>query len=319
MTRPRLFVLIAIDAVLVIALLVGLVGHGSAPGLRPLTKLDPGSADRVTIVDDSAISVERAREGWDLLVEDGRYPARSDRIEPFLEEIESAVIIRDVTDDPDLHADFGVTEALSRRVMIDSGVQTVSLLFGSRGDEPDTVYALEAGESTVMLARAAVDFYLQQPPSFWAYLRVFPEDIAAARIVRVRLRVGEAAAPVGAEPGYNDLELVRDAGERWFLTTDPGTVEASGVGVARFARDLADLVGDGFYEGPVADLAPVVSVEFTVSDGREFSAEVLTDGEVLIVDPDGQGLPGSRYDGLRYTLAREKLLRLIPPASALAE
>ncbi len=319
MSRSRIVALILVNVVALIALLVGLFGFRSASELRPLTRVDLGSADRAMIASNAVVSLARSEGGWELLVEDGRYPARDDRIEPFLSEIGSAQIIRAVTDDPSLHADFGLTEALARRVVIGADEGDVDVLFGSPGDRPDTIYARDPEDAVVVLARAALDFYLRQPASFWAYLRLFPEDVVGSRIVRVGLRLGEGGMPASVDPGYDELELVRDARERWFLATRSGTVEASGVEVARFTRNLADLVGDGFYEGPVTDLVRVVSITFTVSDGREFSADVFTDGEIIVVNPDGGGLPGDPYGGLFYTLNPEKLPRIIPRATALLE
>ncbi|MFW6291424.1 MAG: DUF4340 domain-containing protein [Spirochaetota bacterium] len=319
MTRSRMLALVTVDVALLIVLLVGLLGPRSVPADRPLTRAALGSAESVIIDADEAIVLVRSESGWKLALDDERYPARQDRIEPFIEEIESGRVIREVTDDSDLHADFGVSEALSRRVTIDAVSGAVELLFGSTGDQAGTIYVREPGDTTVILARSAVDFYLRQPASFWAYLRVFPEDVVAADVVRIRLRLERAALPAGVDPGYTDLELVRDADRRWYLATESGTTTASEVEVARYARDLADLVGDGFYEGLPENLAPVGRLWFSVSDGREFSADILTDGAVLVVNPDGRNLPGSLYGGLRYTLALQKLLRLIPRTAALAE
>jgi len=317
MSRSRIVALSAIDALLVCALLLGLFAQRSVSDDRPLTRVQLLPADRVVIDAQSVISIARAEGGWDLLVDDGRYPARYDRIEPFVDEVESGRVVREVTDDPALHEDFGVTEALARRVVIETGPGAVELLFGTSGDRADSIYVREPGEDSVVLARAAVDFYLRQPASFWAYLRVFPEDVVAATIVRVGLRTGPGAIAIIGDPGYTGLELVRDPEERWVLSTDAGAAEAAQLEGDRLARNLADLVGDGFYEGPVAGFIPVAGLAFSASDGREFSADILTDGNIMIVDPAGPGLPGSRYGGLRYTLAPEKLARLVPRATAL--
>lgn len=319
MIRYRIVALIAMNVVLVVALLFGAFGQGSVSEDRPLTRAQLLPAVRVVIDAESVVSIARGDDGWDLLIDDGRYPARHDRIEPFVDEIESGRIIREVTSDPALHADFGLAEGLARRVVIDTGSAAVELLFGTPGDRPDSVYVREPGDATVLLARAAVDFYLRQPPSFWAYLRVFPEDVLAARTVRVGLRVGSAAMRFSMDPGYAALDLIRDIDGRWSISMDSSIVEVSQLEGERLARNLADLVADGFYEGPLAGLTPIASIAFTVSDGRVFEADVLTDGEIVVVDPSGPGLPGSRYGGLRYILAAEKLGRLIPRAAALVE
>ena len=289
--------LIAVNLILLVNLVVGiLVSRRAESPPRPLLRSDAAEVVRIRLAG-GPDDVDLVRtDTWDLLLEGERLPARFDRVELLLEGLERSRIVRRVTEDRELHDRFGVGPATGRRVTVETGAQEMTYVVG-HVEQTGRVYAREAGSDRVWAVQSNVDFYLRQSSTFWAYLRLFPEDARPADIVRAQLS-GDLV---------QSFEVVRDARNAWLLRMDGAEYALSGPAVERFASQVVDLVGNGYYVGDFNLLYPVAELRFSLVDGRTFSAEFRGGDDILVARASGPRLPGDPYGGLLYTISDPSL------------
>ncbi|MFW5689218.1 MAG: DUF4340 domain-containing protein [Spirochaetota bacterium] len=320
--RSRLAILAA-NLVLAATLVSGLIVRSSSrTSTEPLASIDVADVNAVTIGANADVVLERTTDRWEIVTESGRFPARADRVGPFLDELANARVLRTVTERSDVHADLGVDDAEGRLVRIEAGGAESTFIFGAPAQPGDAIHVRRAGSDRVVIADAAVDFYFGQPASFWAYLRVFPESVRPGEIVRLRVEA-YVAPDVEAEVPEAYEATVSGQGEEqvWRLRLgsagDAEQAPASESRIRGLARALADLVGNGFYAGEQwSDLPEAAVLEFDLADGRSFTAQVRASGDEFVVEAAGPALPGEEYGGLRYTIPSATYRRLVPdPAS----
>lgn len=301
--RARLLALAVANLVLLASLVAGVLAMRARLGVEePLLALDARNATAIVLEQTgggtgTTIRMERAG-GWELVVNGARYPAREDRIEPFLDELSAARIVRTVTHDSPEIVDAAPEGGGRLLRLVTAGGEAELLFFDT--DEPGGLLSVRRGEA-VVLARAAVGFYLRQPASFWAYLRLLPESAVPADVIRLEV-----------EETVLRRELVAGE-ERWIAVSGSDTVPVAEDAAFDLARAVVDLVGNGFYGGEwLPDLEPVLLVRVELADGRRFSVEIRRDGELMVARPSGPALPGAAYGGLLYTIAPESVRRLVP-------
>ena len=316
-TRATLL-LAAVDALLALMLIAGLLsGRAPAPA-RPLVDEGVTRATALSVYGADPTELRRDAGGWSIVRGDASYPARADRVDAFLGALAAGTLVREVTDDATLLGQFGLLEPRVRRVVVEADGSPRELLFGDAAEAPGMLYHRVGDGQTVWLVEAPIDFYLGQTASFWAYLRLFPEDAYAGEAVRLTVELSGGGSRV-AGATYSSLELSRGADDGWSAAVDGREIGVSAAGALAYARDLVDLVGGGFYEGSVDDLPTLATLGFLLADGRTYSVEVLTDGEALVLVPRGARLPGAEYGGLVYTASPERIARLVPDPGELSE
>ena len=301
--RARLLALVVANLVLAVSLVVGVHAmRGRLGGEEPLLAVDARNATAVVLETPgrgrgAPLRMEKAG-GWELVVNGARYPAREDRVEPFLEELGAARIVRTVTRDSPQVADAAAEGEGRLLRLVTPGGQAE--LFFLDTDHPGDLLSVRRGDA-VVLARAALGFYLRQPASFWAYLRLLPESAVPANVIR--LEVAETVLR---------RELVAGE-ERWLAVAGTDTAPVAEDAAFDLARAVVDLVGNGFYGGDgFPDLEPLLLARVELADGRSFSVDLRRDGELIVARPSGPALPGAAYGGLLYTIAPESVRRLVP-------
>lgn len=304
----RTWVLAAANLVMVALLVAGSIGSRTERRETRLLDLEPGSVTSFSLTATSTLAFERRADGWEIVDGEKRYPARSDRIEPFLAELAEARVTRFVTGRPGRHAELGVAEEQSDRIDLTAGTARVGVFVGEERD--GELLVRRVGSDDVVATRARIGFYLDQTESFWAYLRLFPESARPTELVRASIMLPGEPALVASRTGPDATE--------WRIERGGAPAVDDSLPAARLdelARDLVDLVGVQFYHGSVESLPIVARISFGLADGRTFAVTVSTDGESLVAVPDGPDLPGARFGGIAYTIAEERLRRLVSPAT----
>ncbi|MFP4642906.1 MAG: DUF4340 domain-containing protein [Spirochaetales bacterium] len=212
MTRKRFLVRVAIVVgIAALALAVQLVARyalrgSDEPAESEIPRLldidDPELISSVEIETASRIlSFERVpidegayrERGVDIVLSEGRVPARTDRFEAYLEEL--CAMRRDslVTNNPDRHRDLSVARgtAFSRgydfRVTLTDRANTEhEALFGLSSDAP-SVFVRKGGEDDVYRFEDTVSFYMDQGPQYWADFRLFAGQFPLESIESVRI------------------------------------------------------------------------------------------------------------------------------------
>ena len=322
--RIRLYTVVLIALVILFA-----IGTILSPTRsRSLGLLFPGLEETtVQQVDISsgtvAVTLLRAAESWVIDEGERQYPARPDRIQSLLNEVVASRLVRRITGNESLWTDFEVTDETGTRLTLQSATsggaeQVRTVMWGGSAAEPGLSY-LRLGQSPdVYVSDGELGFYLQQPASYWGYLRVFPEDVFFSDVIAmssfVDVQLGEdewlSGSYVLEREGADDL---------WVSRNHAGTVELlDRDAVVRLLREGVDLVGTDFSrDGRFSALPVVGTIGIALSDGREFSIEILESADGFVCRAAGPALPGDPFGGLTYELTTAKVRRLFPVLSEL--
>lgn len=266
-----------------------LPGLGQRQIMRIVIEEPPGGTSRELVFTD---------EQWWVSIDGTHYPAREERVQAFLNELADGRTLRDVSENADLHADFGVDDRSATAVSLyafsgesapsatigDSGAAVAELLWGNAAPSGGR-YVRFAEADTVLESDADVSFYLTQPTPYWSYLRVLPESVVADSVVEVTVElVGES------EQNYSLRKERTDDGDQWTLA-DGVARELDTAAVDRLVRSIADLVGRDFYRGdaPLDQTSRAGTIKITTGNGAGFTIEVHLLGELAVAVPIGNG------------------------------
>jgi hypothetical protein len=280
--------------------------------------MNPLEIQKVQITSTPA-TIELENDGQDWVLVEGlrRFPARDDRIDTFLNELTGSRLVRKVTANDTLWGDFGLARDAPLTVTVQSGpasaARTVTAVWGDESSEPGLAYVRLVGDSTVYASDGRVSFYLEQPATYWSYLRVFPEDLRASETIAVSGTVSTRFAD--DEIWEADLAWQRN-NDQW--TSASGEL-LNGEEVDRLLRELSDLVGRDFHRRSPAGYEAVGSIAADYSDGRTFAVELLDSGDGLVARASGQALPGDPFGGLYYEIPEATVRRLFPQEDPLSE
>ena len=322
--RVRVISLGTAFAVLLLLYVIGLVflprpGTGVREAL--LSGFEP---ERVEIIEIEGgtenVELQRSGDSWTLVLDGDHYPARDDRIGILLDSIASAQAVRVVTRREEMHEELGVGET-GVVVALNSAGGTTRLHVGSSSTETGGSYMRIGDAPDVLATDTELGFYVGQPYSYFAYLRVFPEDAYGSGVVALSLDVDLVEQPEVVRSYSYSLELDdTDGEEQWLLSYDDGESVAEGSPVDSLLRATADLVGAGFYRDVDPLTLPTVgTVTYTLSDGREYGYEVRQGNGLFAMQ--GRG-PGLQYiegadSPIWYEVSMTTLRRLFPEPDTL--
>ena len=124
--------------------------------------------------------ITKQGDSWILPGTAQEYPASATRIEAFLDFVADLSRMRVVTDNPDSWEEFEVQkEAPSRIELFDAGgVPLTEIIVGKTAVGGGYNYVRLGGSNEILLSNRSFDYYLNVEERFWAYLRIFPEDLA---------------------------------------------------------------------------------------------------------------------------------------------
>jgi len=322
--RVRVIALGVAFGVLLLTYVTGLVvapRPGASAREALLEAFDPATVESVSITnEDGRVELERNGENWRLVLDGDRYPARDDRIDILLDSIASAQIVRVVTNRQEVHDDLGVGE---EGIVISLATTEGSTLLhvGDSSQETGGSYIRIGDEADVLATDTELGFYVGQPYSYFAYLRVFPEDAFGSGVVAMSLNVDLVEEPEVVRTFSYSLELTGTGdSEQWLLSYEDGEVVADTSPVDTLLRATADLVGSGFYRDvdPLS-LPTVGTASFTLSDGREYGYVVRQGVGLFAMQGRGPGI--QHVDGssspIWYEVTMPTLRRLFPEPDTL--
>jgi hypothetical protein len=218
-------------------------------------------------------------DSWVLPGAAREYPASSSRVDAFLDFVAGLARTRIVTSNPDAWEEFEVNNDAPKRIQLldESGQPLTEIIIGKTAVGGGNNYVRLGGSNEVLLANRSFDYYLNVQERFWAYLRIFPEDLEGPDIMRIttdsRLRFEDQSS----EPARYTLVLGSGQPAVWELA-DPAGVELDSSKVDLLATNLADLEGSEFAHGLSAEesglVDPSARILLSTEDGRDFRLSV---------------------------------------------
>jgi hypothetical protein len=273
-------------AVLAGTYVLGLVFSPARVGRREaeaplIAGFDRQQRDRVAEIRISSEEGERIllkrEDSWILPGGEREYPASATRVDALLDFLTDLARTRVITNNPDAWEEFQVdTEASKRIRLLDSaGDELTEIIVGKAAVGSEDDYVRLEGSNEVVLTNRSFDYYLNVQERFWAYLRIFPEDLEGQSIMRITvdssLRFG--SADQGSEPLDYTLVLSSEQPAVWTIA-ERSQVELDNSKVDLLANNLADLEGSEFAHG-VGDeemglASPAARILLSTLDGRDF-------------------------------------------------
>jgi hypothetical protein len=221
------------------------------------------------------LRLQKRGDSWILPGAKQEYPASSSRIEALLDFLADLARTRVVTSNPDAWEEFEVQNEAPRRIQLfdSSGGELTDLIVGKSvvGGEDD--YVRLGGSNEILLSNRSFDYYLDAEERFWAYLRIFPEDLEGQSIMRISVESTLQFEDQGPEELRYTLVLSSEQPAVWKLV-DRSEVDLDNSKVDLLAGNLADLEGTEFAHGVSAaetGLAdPAARILISTVDDRDF-------------------------------------------------
>jgi hypothetical protein len=227
----------------------------------------------------------RADEGERILIKKGdswilpgaerEYPASATRIDALLDFLADLARTRIVTSNPEAWEEFQVgAEAAKRIQLFDSaGDELTEIIIGKSAAGGEDNYVRLGGSNEIVLTNRSFDYYLNVEERFWAYLRIFPEDLEGPSIMRITIDSSLRFEDQGPDSLRYTLVLSSGQPAIWTIA-ERSEVELDNSKVDLLANNLADLEGSEFAHGAGDQesglAAPAARVLLSTVDGRDF-------------------------------------------------
>ena len=214
-------------------------------------------------------------DSWILPGANREYPASVSRIEALLDFLADLARSRLVTGNPDAWEEFQVHSEAPRRIqLLDSaGEQLTELIIGKSAAGSGENYVRLGGSNEILLTNRSFDYYLNTEGRFWAYLRVFPEDLEGQSIMRISVDSTLQFEDQPSEELRYTLVLSSEQPAAWKLV-DRSEVQLDNGKVDLLASNLANLEGTDFTHGLSAAETglgdPAARILISTVDDRDF-------------------------------------------------
>jgi len=270
--RKRVRLLLAIDAFLAAAILLGLLFSPSSSDARA-TSFDliesPDAITAIGIEGPETVQLARAGNSWIMNVPDGTLPADSARIDSFLKAVDSVAHLEPVARDKASWPVLGLEGQEVRRVTLKDAKGTVKrdFLLGNYAKSPGAVYVALADGSEAYSVASGMASYILGKRSSWLDLRAWTAPPAAESVQQLIVNgVFESA-------GGSVLKLAYTASRSGSGWVSDG-IALDGARVEALVRALAALRGDDY--APAAEQAgqPVITVELKLGNGRSLNLAI---------------------------------------------
>jgi hypothetical protein len=281
--QRKVIVLGACIGLLAAAYVLGLVFSPARVGRReaeaPLIPGFKSQRDKVAeiLIDSEEGSLRLVKRGdsWILPGSDRDYPASQSRIDSFLDFVQDLKRTRIVTDNPDSWEEFQVQTGAAKRFQLldSSGAGITEIIVGKSAVGGGNDYVRLADANQIVLANRSFDYYLSVEEQFWAYLRVFPEDLDGQSIMRISVSSTLQLEDQSLKPLEYTLVMSSEQPAAWKLVEGPGG-ELDNSKVDLLANNLADLEGTAFAHGLDREeaglAAPAARILLSTEDDRDF-------------------------------------------------
>jgi hypothetical protein len=225
--------------------------------------------------DQGNLKLAKRGDAWILPEGDREYPASATRIETLLDFLADLARTRIVTSNPDAWEEFQVHSESARRIqLLDSaGDELTEIIVGKSSVGSEDSYVRLGGSNEILLTARSFNYYLNVEERFWAYLRIFPEDLEGQSIMRITVDSTLQFEDQEPDPLRYTLVLSSEQPAVWKLV-ERSEVDLDNSKVDLLASNLADLEGSEFahnVSGAQSGLAdPAARILISTVDDRDF-------------------------------------------------
>lgn len=214
-------------------------------------------------------------DSWILTGAEKEYPASVTRIDALLDFISDLARTRIVTGNPEAWEEFQVGQEAAKRIqLLDSGGDELTeIIVGKSAVGGENNYVRLGGSNETILTNRSFDYYLNVEERFWAYLRIFPEDLEGPSIMRITIDSSLSFEEQGPDSLRYTLVLSSGQPAVWTVA-ERSEVELDNSKIDMLANNLADLEGSEFAHG-VGDQesgldAPAARILISTVDGKDY-------------------------------------------------
>jgi hypothetical protein len=221
------------------------------------------------------LKLAKQGDSWILPGQQQGYPASATRIDAFLDFLSDLTRTRIVTTNPDAWEEFEVDNDATRRIQLfdSAGDQLTEIIIGKSAVGSEDNFVRLGGSNEILLTARSFDYYLNVEERFWAYLRIFPEDLEGQSIMRITVDSSLRFDGLDSGPLRYTLVLSSEQPAVWRLVESP-EVELDDGKVDLLAGNLADLEGSEFAHGVSEEEAgladPAARILVSTVDDRDF-------------------------------------------------
>ena len=289
--RRKVLILGVLIAVLAGTYTAGLLFSPARVGRRQaesplIAGFNRAQRDRVAEIrissDRGNLKLAKKGDSWILPGARREYPASATRIDALLDFLADLTRTRIVTSNPDVWEEFEVDNDASRRIQLfdSEGGQLTEIVIGKSAVGSEDNYVRLGGSNEILLTARSFDYYLNVEERFWAYLRIFPEDLEGQSIMRITVDSSLRFDGLDSEALQYTLVLSSEQPAVWRLVERPEVVlEDSKIDL--LAGNLADLEGSEFAHGVSAEESgladPAARILVSTVDDRDFRLLVGTE------------------------------------------
>jgi len=139
---------------------------------------------------DGELVIAKNSNGWSLSINNESFPADKNKIERFIDAVEKVKKSKIITNNPDNWKNFDVTKNTAKRfILYDKNNKEISDLYiGKEGLGGKGFYVRSAKSNEVIQTdSSSISYYLNTKDDFWSYLKVFPENIKKADVIKITI------------------------------------------------------------------------------------------------------------------------------------
>ena len=214
-------------------------------------------------------------DSWTLPGAEKEYPASATRIDALLDFISDLARTRIVTNNPEAWEEFQVGQEAAKRIqLLDAGGDELAeIIVGKSAVGSENNYVRLGGSNETILTNRSFDYYLNVEERFWAYLRIFPEDLEGQSIMRITVDSSLRFEEQGPDSLRYTLVLSSGQPAVWTVA-ERSEVELDNSKIDLLANNLADLEGAEFAQGAGDQesglSAAAARILISTVDGRDY-------------------------------------------------
>ncbi|MCL1817320.1 MAG: DUF4340 domain-containing protein [Spirochaetaceae bacterium] len=125
----------------------------------------------------------RAGRTWSVVIQGEKFPAVREKVERFIELVDTAQVFPALTENEETWGLFGVEDSSARRIKFSGSGGATEVILGGEDEAGRGQYIRFAGASAVYLAGQSFSYYAERDAAYWSDLRVFPASLTAQDII----------------------------------------------------------------------------------------------------------------------------------------